>query len=129
MLKTFNAQEMDSKLNISEYKLHVSSHDHAMAVRMVCAISAILIALGIGGAIRWYDETVGSVVAPIVVFFIGLPAMIFGIWRVDQTYRRFPALVCHCCSCSLARAKATVIATGNCPNCGRKVLDDETIGT
>jgi len=64
-----------------------------MAVRMVCAISAILIALGIGGTIRWYDETVGSVVAPIVVFFIGLPAMIFGIWRVDQTYRRFPALV------------------------------------
>jgi len=100
-----------------------------MAIRMICAISAIFVALGIGGAIRWYVDAIGSVATPIVVCFIGLPLMIFGIWRAGKTYRGFPNLLCRYCSHSLARAKATVIATGNCPNCGRRVLDDDTIGT
>lgn len=120
---------MESKWNIREYKQQIANHDHAMTIRMIGAISLIFIALGIGGAIRWYDDAIGSVATPIVVCFIGLPLMIFGIWRVGQTYKRFPTLLCRCCSHSLARAKATVIATGNCPNCGRRVLDEDTIGS
>ncbi|MDV6030210.1 MAG: hypothetical protein F9B45_08900 [Phycisphaera sp. RhM] len=116
-------------MTVDEYKAEVRQHDIATVVRMVASLAIIFAALAVAGVIRYYDDALADVLAPIVIFTIGTPLMIYGFTRVDRTYRRFPALICPHCDGTIARPKSTVIATGNCPNCGRNVLADATIGT
>ena len=118
-----------SVMTIDEYKSEVRRHDTATVIRMVASVSVMFAFLGVSGAIRFYDDALADILAPIVIFFIGAPLLIYGFRCVDRTYRRFPSLICPRCDGTIARPKTTVIATGNCPNCGRNVLADATIGT
>lgn len=116
-------------LNINEYKSQVERHEHAKTIVAVVAISAIFVPLGISVAVRMVNEMLAYFVAPVSLLVFGFPLMLYGFWRLDRLYKRFPMLVCVRCKGSIARASSTVIATGNCPNCGRRVLTDDTIGT
>lgn len=115
-------------MDIEGYKSHVRRHESAILRRMLASVSVILIFLGIGILVRLYDDDLADILAPILIFVFGMPLMITGFWWTDRTYRSFPELVCRHCGESLARPRSTVIATGNCPHCGRRVLDDTTIG-
>ena len=116
-------------MTVIEYKSQVKKHEHAMAIGALFPLAAILVPIVVALTVRTVNEPVASFLAPVFLLFLGLPLMLYGFWRVDRMYKRYPMLICTHCSGSLARAKSTVIATGNCPNCGRRVLDDETIGT
>ena len=116
-------------MNIDEYKSELQRHDTATIVRLVASLGIVFAFLAIAGAIRYYDDALADILAPILIFMIGAPLMIYGFTRVDRTYRRFPLLICPHCDGTIARPRSTVIATGNCPNCGRSVLTDDTIGT
>lgn len=115
-------------MTVIEYKTQVKMHEHAMAIGALFPIAAIFVPLVVALTVRMFNESVASFLAPGFLLVLGLPLLLYGFWRVDRMYKRFPILICVHCSGSLARAKSTVIATGNCPNCGRRVLDDETIG-
>lgn len=119
----------DSSMNIDDYKSHVIKYDRAVASRLALSIAVIFVAMGLAGAIRIVDEQTGLIAAPFIVFLFGVPLMIFGLWWTDRVYQQFPMLSCKNCMNLLARSKSTVIATGNCPSCGRRVLDDARIGT
>jgi hypothetical protein len=116
-------------VTIDEYKAEVAHHDTATVVRTIVSVSIMFVAVAIAVAIRNYDDELADILAPIVMFLIGAPLMIYGFRCADRAYRRFPSLICPHCDGTLARPKATVIATGNCPNCGRNVLNDAKIGT
>jgi hypothetical protein len=116
-------------MTVDEYKSEVRRHDTATIIRMVASVSVIFASLAVAGAIRFYDDALADILAPIVIFLIGTPLMIYGCRCVDRTYRKFPSLICPHCDGTIARPKTTVIATGNCPNCGRNVLSDARIGT
>ena len=115
-------------MNVDQYKSAVRKHDAAIAFRMFVSLSIIFAALAVAGAIRLYDDGLADLLAPIVIFLIGAPLMIYGFRWAERTYRRFSCLICPRCDGTIARPRATVIATGNCPNCGRKVLEDDRIG-
>lgn len=116
-------------MTIDQYKSVLRQHDTAIVVRMVASLAIIFSSLAIAVAIRTFDDALADILAPIVIFMIGTPLMIYGFARADRVYRKFPTLICAHCAGSIARPKSTVIATGNCPNCGRKVLADATIGS
>ncbi len=116
-------------MTIDDYKAQVALHDKAIVKGMVGSLSVMFVSLGAAGLVRYYDDGIADLVAPVIIFLVGFPLMLYGFTRVDRTYRRFPTLICPHCEGTLARPKATVIATGNCPSCGRRVLADATIGT
>ncbi|MEM0924967.1 MAG: hypothetical protein AAGJ83_02925 [Planctomycetota bacterium] len=123
-----SVDEGEASMTIEEYKAEVKRHDTATFLRMLASI-AILFVFGAAVAIiRFFDDTLGTVLAPIFMC-VGFPLMFLGFRQADRTYRGFPALICRHCDGSIARNSATVIATGNCPNCGRRVLADDSIGT
>ena len=116
-------------MTIEEYLQVLRKHDHQMARRVVYSVTGIFVFLAIAGALRACAPLLADICAPILIFLIGLPLMLFGFRRADLTYRCFSNLICPHCDQSLARSKSVVIATGNCPNCGRRVLRDDRIGT
>ena len=60
---------------------------------------------------------------------IGFPLMLIGFRKADVTYKEFSDLVCQHCQGGLYQSKSVIIATGNCPSCGRRVVKDDAIGT
>lgn len=59
---------------------------------------------------------------PAAVVLIVVPGMLYGFWRADQYYKNYPRLRCPYCGESLVNLHHTVIASQNCPHCGRQVL-------
>lgn len=116
-------------MTVEDYKEELKRHQASVAKMLVKAISALAVSLIVAGYIRWKDGDLADTLALVVIFLIGGPLMIYGIYRCDQVYRAFPMLICQNCNENLASASSTVIATGNCPNCGRRVLDDPSIGS
>jgi len=95
---------------------------------MAGAIAAMFVAIGVANLVRLFNPDLADIVAPIVIFAIGFPIMLLGFYHADRTYLRFPNLICPHCQGNLSRAKHVIIATGNCPSCGRRVLSDDAIG-
>ncbi len=91
-------------MNINEYKSHVTKHDHAMAWRLTLVISAVFLILGAAAALRWLNEQLANSLGPIIAFLVMFPSLVFGAWRIGQTYKRFPRLICPHCKCSIAKA-------------------------
>lgn len=97
--------------------------------RVVGSVATIFGAMGVAGIVRLYNPLLADIVAPLIMFAVGVPLMLYGFSQADRAYRKFPGLVCPHCGGNLSRAKSVVIATGNCPHCGRRVLHDAMIGT
>ncbi len=116
-------------MNIDVYKKEVKRHDRATALGFAASTCVIFASLGIAGFVRHLNDGLADIVAPIIIFMIGTPLMLYGFYRLDRLYRRFPSLICPHCKGTLAKARSVIVATGNCPHCGRQVLTDNTIGT
>ena len=115
-------------MTVDEYKAEFARCQHLMIWRMVYSVAVIFGALGLAGCVRYYDSDLADIIAPAIIFAVGFPLMLFGFHRVDRTYQKFPGLICPHCGGSLSRAKSIIIATGNCPSCGRRILKDDSIG-
>jgi hypothetical protein len=59
---------------------------------------------------------------PPACFLVGLPLMLWGFWRADQHAKRFATLTCRHCAKPLLQSSRIVIASRNCPYCGRPVI-------
>lgn len=95
---------------------------------MAGAIAVMFGAIGAANVVRLFDPNLADIVAPTVMFFVGFPLMLLGFYHADRTYLNYPHLICPHCQGNLSRARSVIIATGNCPSCGRRVLDDDAIG-
>lgn len=116
-------------MTITEFNRELAQFQRRLSWRFFFAIAPLFIAFGIAGIVRSYNPELADIAAPIIVFAIGVPIMLLGFVYADRTYKKHPALMCPYCDRTLSRAKSIVVATGNCPNCGRRVLTDDTIGT
>jgi hypothetical protein len=77
------------------------------------------------GATELTEETLGPVLSkflPAAFFVLGVPVMLFGFWRADQQHKRFATLTCPHCAKPLVQSSRIVIASRNCPFCGRQVV-------
>lgn len=115
-------------MTVTEYNAECARCQRRLGWRMVFAIVAILVAIGAANVVRLFDPSLADIVAPIVMLLVGFPTMLFGFYHADRTYLKFPLLICPHCEGNLSRAKSVIIATGNCPSCGRRVLHDNAIG-
>ena len=100
-----------------------------MAVRMVCSAAVIFAALAIAALVGSFFPDFARLITPLIIFGVGLPLMLLGFYYADNSYKEFQRLICSHCKGNLHRNKSVVVATGNCPICGRRVLVDESIGT
>ena len=116
-------------MTIVEYKAETARFQRFQMTRLATGIAALFVTMAIAGVVRYNDPVLADILAPVIVFVIGLPVMLFFLWTADRGYRKYPALVCGHCEGNLYQSKSVVIATGNCPHCGRRVLADATIGT
>ena len=116
-------------MTVDEYNTEYARCQRSMIWRMVCSIAIIFASLALANGVRYFGGDLADILAPAIVFAVGFPIMLFGFYLVDRTYRKFPALICPHCGGSLSRAKSVIVATGNCPSCGRRVLKDDSIGT
>ncbi len=116
------------QMTVAEFNAEFARCQRKMIVRMVYAIGIMFVALAIAGGVPYFDRNLADIATPFIIFAIGFPAMLFGFYRVDRVYREFPSMICPHCDGNLARSKSVTIATGNCPNCGRRVLHDTSIG-
>jgi hypothetical protein len=95
---------------------------------MAGAIAVMFVALGIANLVRLANPNLADILAPVVMFFVGFPLMLLGFYHADRTYLKYPQLICPYCQGNLSRSRSVIIATGNCPSCGRRVLADDAIG-
>jgi hypothetical protein len=116
-------------MNVADYNAEFARCQRRMVWRMVYSIAIIFVALALANGVRYLGGDLADILAPIIIFAVGFPIMLLGFYHVDRTYRKFPALMCPHCDGNLSRARSVIIATGNCPSCGRRVLDDAVIGT
>ncbi len=116
-------------MTIAEYNTEFARCQRRMVWRMVYSIGIIFVALALANGVRYLDDDFANLLAPIIIFAVGVPIMLIGFYHVDRTYRKFPEMICPHCDGNLSRAKSVIIATGNCPSCGRRVLADGAIGT
>jgi len=116
-------------MNIPEYNDECSRCQRTVMWRMMLAIGAMFGAIGITLIIRYNNAAVGDILGPIILALVGFPIMLLGFVHADRAYQKFSSLICPHCDGSLAREKSIIIATGNCPTCGRRVLSDSSIGT
>lgn len=65
---------------------------------------------------------------PIAAVIALLPIMFLGCRWAECTWKEFPKMSCIHCDDNLFQRWSLVVATGNCPHCGRRALKDELIG-
>jgi 4-amino-4-deoxy-L-arabinose transferase-like glycosyltransferase len=116
-------------MTIDQYTAEIARCQRQLIWRMVIAIAPVFLAFGIAGIVRYNNPDLADFVGPILVFAVGLPMMLCGFVYADRTHKSFPMLLCPHCDGNLSRSKSVIIATGNCPNCGRRILTDAAIGT
>ena len=115
-------------------QIHEFNHEYKlcqrlMVIRAACSVAVLFAAMGIAVLTRRLFGDSASLIVPLIMFGVGLPLMLTGFYYADRTFRKFPRLICSNCDGSLYRSKSVVVATGNCPTCGRRVLSDDSIGT
>ena len=77
------------------------------------------------GASELFEAEIGPTLSKFLpggLFAIGVPFMLFGFWWADQHHKKFPNLCCRHCGKSLVQSSGIVIASRNCPHCGRQVV-------
>ena len=93
---------------------------------LVASIGSLLVFLLLGIAARnvssAYVGPVATEFLPVACVLVGIPLMLFGFWRADQHQKKFPNLRCRHCAKPLMQSARIVIASRNCPHCGRQVL-------
>ena len=60
----------------------------------------------------------GAIFLPWLVFLFG------GIFILERRKRRDPRLSCPYCKKDISMCRALVVATRNCPSCGKRVVDE-----
>jgi hypothetical protein len=116
-----------TEMTLSEYKLKVRKHNMVTGLWIGGLILGAIILLTVAVALVTTNRdlrpiAIGSLVA-YVSFFL------FNLYQIERFYRKIPGLVCEHCDATLARPKSIVIATGACPTCGQRVLDDHWVST
>jgi hypothetical protein len=115
-------------VNIDQYKRELRLCQKRMIWQMFAAIGVMFAVLLVGLPIRpFLDPLYQPFLGPTCVL-LGLPMMLVGFRAADVAFRKFPKLICPHCEGGLHQSKSVVIATGNCPGCGRRVLADSNIG-
>jgi hypothetical protein len=105
--------------------------DHELCMKQVhraviLAIGSLGVFLVLGIAARSatspFFGAVPAEFVPATCVALGLPLMLFGFWRADQYQKHYPNLHCRHCNKPLLQSARIVIASRNCPSCGRQVL-------
>jgi hypothetical protein len=105
--------------------------DHELCTKqirraVIWAIGSLGVFLVLGIAARnAVSPSLGAVAAefvPAACVALGVPLMLFGFWRADQYQKHYPNLHCRHCNKPLLQSARIVIASRNCPSCGRQVL-------
>ncbi len=102
---------------------------------IVCAITVVLTVVAATIAIRnrdpikaWYVERFGAPAAEVLLGAVPwLPSLIVmfgGMYLVERKRGRVQELLCPHCHKQLLGMRHLVIATRNCPYCGRRVVAD-----
>ena len=116
-------------MKIAEFHKEHRNCQKRMALRMTLSFGTLFFALLLGFVSGvFFGPVAQAVVGPICVA-VGFPLLLFGFHLSDRTYRDFSSLTCPHCDGSLFKSKSVIVATGNCPTCGRRVLKDGQIGT
>lgn len=112
---------------IEEYRDQLKRHDR----RTTCEVTlAIAIGMAIGFVIVQAMSLLelhlgkgrGNLLSLGLIAMGGLP-IIYVLWRADRPGKRFPYLRCrHCEGVLNLRTQKYVIATRNCPHCGKQVI-------
>ncbi|MFN7730308.1 MAG: hypothetical protein ACK5OB_00290 [Pirellula sp.] len=119
--------DQGTAMTLSEYKEKVRKHNMmaglwiaGLFLGAIILLSAAVVLVATNRELR--PIAIGSLVA--YVSFV-----LFNFYRIENYYRKIPGLVCEHCDATLARPKSIVIATGSCPTCGERVLDDHWVTT
>ena len=87
---------------------------------LLVLVAVLAVVFSSAGGASW-------MVAAFMIAFFGVSHLVFHT-QLKISYQEFPQLFCYNCDGNLLASRSIVIATGNCPNCGRRVLHDDTIG-
>ena len=116
-------------MNVDQYKNEHRACQKRIIWRFFSAVAVMMAILALCIPIRYMvDPFYEPFIGPCCVL-TAFPLLIIGIRSADNAYRAFPNLACRHCGIGLFQSKSVIIATGNCPGCGRRVLNDDAIGT
>jgi hypothetical protein len=111
---------------IDEFRADAERCKSGVQRRVMLSIGSLMALILLSVAARaLLRDAVGSAAEflPAAVFVAGVPLMLYGFWRADRYAARFATLACPHCAATLATSSGIVIASRNCPSCGKRVID------
>lgn len=126
---------LEDRPAISIDALNHAARSYLRGVLMICGIS---FALAVAGAViaienrdairSWYTKQFGAPAAEGLVgvtpFLPAIVAIFAGIYWVERKRGRNPSLLCPHCRRNLMQMRHLVIASRNCPYCGKRVVEE-----
>ncbi len=116
-------------MNIDEFKSHARSCQSTQIFRLVVLLVPFFMVLAVCKLAVVKSDDIWTKFIPAIVLVLFVPGLVCGAKWVENACRSIAGMLCPNCSKPLTQSKSIVIATGNCPNCGRRVLNDNRIGT
>lgn len=114
-------------MNLQDYKSKAKQHNRRIALWIAALILGVVIVLIAAFAIvvakrELRPLAVAGLVSYAIFFLVNLYSM-------ERYFKKVPGLACVHCDSSLARSQNIVIATGCCPACGERALDDHWVAS
>jgi endogenous inhibitor of DNA gyrase (YacG/DUF329 family) len=119
-------------MTIDEFKASASRYSRGMAWALLGSVLAVIAFLGLVAMFRdplrdIYTRTFGGPGAEILVGLSPFPAVLIligSLWYAERRLLRDVRLKCPSCGKQIVGMRHLVIATRNCPHCGRRVLQE-----
>lgn len=112
-------------MNLNDYRSKTKQHNRRIALWIAALVLGVVLVLMIAIAIVIANRelrplAIACLVSYAIFFLVNLYSM-------ERYFKKVPGLTCTHCDASLARSQAIVLATGSCPSCGERVLDDHWV--
>jgi hypothetical protein len=114
-------------MNFNDYRSKAKQHNRRIAWWIAALILGVVLVLILAIAIVVANRdlrplAIACLVAYAIFFLVNLYSM-------ERYFKKVPGLTCAHCDASLARSQAIILATGSCPSCGERVLDDHWVAS
>lgn len=114
-------------MTLNEYKEKVRKHNLIAGLWIAGLVLGAFVVLFAAVVLVTTNRDLRPVAIGSLVVYVSF--VLYNMYRIENYYRKIPGLVCEHCDATLARPKSIVIATGSCPTCGERVLDDHWVTT
>jgi hypothetical protein len=112
-------------MSLKEYKDKMRYHNRVATVWIVgLVLGAVVLLAALIAMVTSYRELRPLAIGVLVGYVM---FTLFNLYRIDNYFRRVPGLVCPSCDSTLAKHKSIVLATGSCPSCENRVLEDHWV--